>query len=142
MYLLDTVAVSELRKGRERADAGLVAWNDGVDVEHTSVSVVTLRELRTGALLVERWDPRAGAALHGWIRHVVEAYGDRLLGIDAAVAEACAALHVPDPRPAEDAWIAATASVHGLTVVTRNTEDFAGTDVAVHNPWRSAGTGR
>ncbi len=137
MYLLDTVTVSELRKGQDRADPGVVEWNGTVSADHTHLSVVTLRELRTGALLVDRRDPHSGSALLRWVDHVAAAYAGRVLPIDAAIAEVCAAIHVPHPKPAEDAWIAATASVHGLTVVTRNTTDFATMDVPVHNPWRS-----
>ena len=136
MYLLDTVTVSELRKGQDRADPGVVEWNATVTADHTHLSVVTLRELRTGALLVDRRDRRSGSVLLRWVDQVAEAYADRLLPIDAAIAEVCAAMHVPDLRPAEDAWIAATASVHGLTVVTRNTTDYAPMDVSVHNPWQ------
>lgn len=137
MYLLDTVVVSELRKGPNRAASGVVAWNEGVPAEETFLSVVTVRELRTGALLVSRRDPASGAALEEWVDGVVEAYGQRILPVDIAVAEICAGLHVPDPRPAEDAWLAATALVYGLTIVTRNTRDYSGTGAALRNPWRS-----
>lgn len=134
-WLLDTAVVSELRKGPERADPGVVRWNDGVVATSTYLSVVTIRELRTGAELVARRDGRAGEHLHTWVDHVVELTGSRLLPIDLDIAEECAALHVPDPLPSEDAWIAATAVVHGLTVVTRNTRDFTRSGVDVVNPW-------
>ena len=70
-------------------------------------------------------------------KHVIPAFGDRVLPIDTAVAQRCAHLHVPDPRAERDALIAATALVHGMTVVTRNVEDFAPTGVALINPWTS-----
>jgi len=59
----------------------------------------------------------------------------RILPVDTAVAQRCATLHVPDPRAERDALIAATALVHGLKVVTRNTADFAPMGVATMNPW-------
>jgi toxin FitB len=66
---------------------------------------------------------------------VMPAFAGRILPIDAAVASRAARLHVPDPLPINDAFIAATALVHGMTVVTRNLADFASTGVSVLNPW-------
>ena len=86
--------------------------------------------------MVERRDPPQGAVLRSWLdTHVFPAFRDRILPVDTAVAQCCARLHVPAPRPDRDALIAATALVHGLTVVTRNVEDFAPTGVAIVNPW-------
>ncbi len=59
----------------------------------------------------------------------------RVLAFDTAVAQRCARLHVPDRRAERDGLIAATALVHGMTVVTRNLEDFRPTGVALLNPW-------
>ena len=66
---------------------------------------------------------------------MLPAFADRILSVDTAVARRCAALHVPDPRPYQDSLIAATALVHGLTVVTRNRPDFLRMGAAVLNPW-------
>lgn len=63
------------------------------------------------------------------------AFSGRVLPVDVAVAQRCAALHVPDPRSEGDALIAATAMVHNMTVVTRNVADFAATGVPLVNPW-------
>ncbi len=68
-------------------------------------------------------------------QHVLPAFHDRVLPVDTAVAQRCACLHIPDPKPDRDALIAATALVHGLTVVTRNTDDFEATGVDLINPW-------
>lgn len=71
-----------------------------------------------------------------WFKHqVMPAFGGRVLKVDTAIALRSAQLHVPDPHPVRDGLIAATALVHGMTVVTRNTADFALTGVAVLNPW-------
>ena len=71
-----------------------------------------------------------------WIdHHILPEFADRTLSVDTAVALRCAPLHVPDPHPERDAFIAATALAHGMTVVTRNVNDFAPTGVPLLNPW-------
>ena len=100
------------------------------------LSVITILELETGVLLVERRDPPKGAMLRAWLDgHVLPAFAGRVLAIDTAVAQRCASLHVPDPRAERDTLIAATALVHGKTVVTRNVADFEPTGVPILNPW-------
>jgi predicted nucleic acid-binding protein len=74
--------------------------------------------------------------LRRWMAdHVLPTFAGRVLSIDSSVARRCAKLHVPDPKPERDALIAATALVHGMTVVTRNVEDFLPTGVEILNPW-------
>lgn len=137
MYLLDTNVVSELRKVRlEKADPHVARWADSVDAGDLYLSVISLQELETGVLLAERRDTAQGAILRTWLdRHVLPAFGDRILSVDAAVAKCSAQLHVPNPRPVRDGLIAATALVHGMAVVTRNVADFAPTGVKFLNPW-------
>jgi hypothetical protein len=142
MYLLDTNVVSELRKIRlGKADAKVAAWADSVDAADLYLSVITLQELEIGVLLAEHRDPAQGTTFRIWMNdHVQPAFAGRILAIDAAVALRSAQLHVPDPRPVRDGLIAATALVHGMTVVTRNVSDFAPTGVAVLNPWSGVGS--
>jgi predicted nucleic acid-binding protein len=137
VYLLDTNVVSELRKVAEgKADARVAAWQAGLDEMACFLSVITLQELTMGVLRIERRDAAQGATLRAWLeQRVVPAFSGRILPVDQAVAVRCAQLHVPDLRPAHDALIAATALVHGLTVVTRNTSDFASMGVALLDPW-------
>ena len=137
MYLLDTNVVSELRKIRlGRADPHVAAWADSVEATDLYLSVITLQELEIGVLLAERRDPSQGAVFRAWLNaHVLPAFSGRILSIDTAVAQRSARLHVPDPRPVRDGLIAATALVHGMTVVTRNVADFEPTGVLVLNPW-------
>ncbi|MCB1908193.1 MAG: type II toxin-antitoxin system VapC family toxin [Rhodocyclaceae bacterium] len=93
-------------------------------------------ELEHGVLLKERSDPAQGLALRAWLSHqVLPSFHGRVLPIDTSIAQRCAQLHVPDPRSERDALIAATALVHGMTVVTRNVADFEPTGVALHDPW-------
>jgi predicted nucleic acid-binding protein len=138
MFVLDTNVVSELRKAKAgKADRHVVAWAYRVPVESLFVSAVTILELETGVLLVERRDPKQGALLRAWLdQHVLPAFSDRVLPVDLDVARKCAALHVPDPRSDRDALIAATALVHRMTVVTRNEADFEATGVSLLNPWQ------
>ncbi|MQA25547.1 MAG: PIN domain-containing protein [Micromonosporaceae bacterium] len=137
MFLLDTNVVSELRKARTgRADKNVAEWAASVPVASLFVSAVTIQELEIGILLAERRDPSQGAVLRTWLEsQVLPAFAERILPIDTTVARRSAVLHVPDPRPVRDALIAATALVHGMTVVTRNVADFAPTGTSVINPW-------
>ena len=139
LYLLDTNVVSELRKvSAGRADPQVARWQAAVQPGDCFVSVMTMMEIEIGVLRLERRDARQGAALRAWLEDQVRPqFIDRTLAVDTNVAHACAALHVPDPRPERDALIAATALVHGLTVVTRNTADFAATGVPLLDPWRA-----
>ena len=100
------------------------------------VSAISLLELELGVLLKERSDPTQGAMLRRWKDEVVSRkFAGRVLVVDQAVGETSARLHVPDPRPALDALIAATAITHGKTLVTRNIADFHGIPVRLIDPW-------
>lgn len=137
MYLLDTNVVSELRKVKSgKADQGVSEWAHQVDARDLYISVISVQELEIGVLLAERRDSPQGALLRAWLdAHVLPAFADRILAVDLAVAHRSARLNVPDPKPFRDCLIAATALVHGMTVVTRNVSDFAATGVRILNPW-------
>jgi predicted nucleic acid-binding protein len=92
--------------------------------------------LTIGVLRAERKNASRGAVLRAWLdNHVLPTFKGRVLPIDTAVALRGAQLHVPHPRALHDGLIAATALVHGMTVVTRNTADFAHFGVPLFNPW-------
>jgi predicted nucleic acid-binding protein len=137
MFLLDTNVVSELRKaGSGRADANVVAWAGAQASGSLYVSAITVLELELGVLLMERRDLMQGTLLRSWLSaQVLPAFAGRVLPVDTAVALQCARLHVPDRRAERDGLIAATALVHGMTMVTRNVQDFEGTGVALLDPW-------
>ena len=140
MFLLDTNVISELRKaGDGKADANVIAWLSSVDAATFYLSAITLMELELGILRVERRDDDQGIRLRAWMDgHILPEFSERILPIDKAVAQRCARLHVPDPLAERDALIAATALVHGMTVVTRNLADFEPTGVLLLNPWTRA----
>lgn len=137
MYVLDANVISELRKlGDGRADPRVRAWAEAQDAAQIFLSALTVMELEIGVLRIARRDPAQGAALRAWFEgQVLPAFAGRILPVDDAVALRSARLHLPDPRADRDALIAATALVHGMVVVTRNSADFEVTGVPLLNPW-------
>ena len=137
MYILDTNVISELRRAG-KTHQNVKKWAERLPSASLYISVISLLELEIEIVLIDRRDKQQGAILRAWMdRHVLPTFSGRILAIDAAVAQRCATLHVPNPRSDRDALIAATALVHGLTVATRNVADFEGTGVAVINPWEA-----
>ena len=137
MYLLDTNVVSELRNIRQgKADPGVMRWAEGVASSDLYLSVITVQELEIGILLAERRDPEKGKILRFWFEDkVLPTFRQRILPVDMQISRCSARLHVPNPRPVRDAFIAATGMVYGMTVVTRNVHDFEPMKVAFINPW-------
>ncbi len=136
-FLLDTNVVSEWIK--PRPNPGLIAWLEEVDEDRTFLSVVTLTELRYG---IERLAPgKRRNRLENWLQHELTLrFEQRILSIDSAVAHACGKLVARREklgRPIEvmDAYLAATAEVHQLALVTRNDSDFESVVHSVLNPW-------
>jgi toxin FitB len=140
MFILDTNVVSELRKvSLGTAHPKLSEWANSVNSSHLYLSSITILELELGVLRLERKDPRQGLVLRRWLDlKVLPEFEGRVLSFDSVVAQRCATLHVPNPRSERDAVIAATALVHGMTIVTRNISDFQPTGVGLVNPWASS----
>jgi toxin FitB len=135
-YLLDTNLVSELRKRPGRIDANVAAWGATQQADQHFLSAVTVFEVELGILRVERQDVLQGKMLRRWFdAGVLGAFANRTLAVDREVARRAAALHIPDPRPERDTYIAATAPVHGLTVAIRNVGAFEPMGVTAINPW-------
>lgn len=140
-FLLDTNVISEWVK--PRPDQGVMGWIDSIDEEQLFLSVISLAELRHG---VERLDSgRRKTALNLWLADALPArFGRRLLAVDVATADhwgriVARAQTAGRPIGAMDAFLAAAAERHAMTLVTRNTADFAATGIALLNPWSDAG---
>jgi len=137
MFLLDTNVISELRRP-EKANSNVVAWASSIPAARFFLSAISILEIELGALQVARRDAAQGTVLRTWIdNQVLPRFDGRVLAVDTAVAQRCARLHVPDRRSERDALIAATAMVHGLTVVTRNVADFEPIGVVLLDPSKS-----
>ena len=134
-FLLDTNIISEIRKG-ERAHPNVANWVLRTPVKEMGTSVLILAEIRRGIERKRRQDAAQAEALDRWFTQMRTRIGDRVLPIDEPIAEAWALLSVPDPLPLIDGLLAATAKVHGLTLVTRNTADVERTGVAIVDPFK------
>ena len=131
-YLLDTHVVSDLRK--QRPHGAVLAWLQSQDEADLHLSAVTLGEIQAGVELTREQDPGKADEIEAWLALVAQAY--QVLPMDAAAFRAWARLmHRKSDTLYEDAMIAATAQVHGLTVATRNVADFKALGVAVLNPF-------
>jgi predicted nucleic acid-binding protein len=136
-WLIDTNIISEVRKG-SRCHAGVAAWWATVRNEDLFLSALTLGEIRRGIEAVRPRDPTKAVALERWLREVAEAFRPRLLAVDVEVADAWGRLSAIRSVPAIDALLAATAHVHGLVLVTRNTADVSRLGVRTLNPFEDA----
>lgn len=137
MYLLDTNAISEMRKIKQgKADSAFIAWLAQTDTSHFYISAVSIMELERGVLSMERKDPKQGEKLRDWLNKLLaHLFAGRVLEINHQTALICAALHVPNKAPENDSWIAATAIQNNLTLVTRNTKDFEQSGAKLLNPF-------
>jgi predicted nucleic acid-binding protein len=136
-FLLDTNIISEIRK-RDRAHPNVVRWVARTPASEIGTSVLVLAEIRHGIALKWRSDPEQAKSLDRWFSQMRSRLGDRVLPIDEPVAEAWAQMGIPDPLPLIDGLLAATAKVHGLTLVTRNVADIAGAGVPLLDPFSVA----
>jgi predicted nucleic acid-binding protein len=133
-FLLDTNIISEIRK-RERAYPNVARWVARTPPDEIGTSVIVLAEIRRGIELKRRHDPNQAKSLDQWFTEMRTRLGDRVLPVDEPVAEAWALLGIPDPLPLIDGLLAATAKVHGLTLVTRNVVDVVRTGVSLLDPF-------
>lgn len=133
-WLVDTNIISEVRKG-PRCHLAVAAWWSSVEDRDIFLSTLTIGEIRKGVEAVRGRDPEKARALEVWLQAIVGAFGPRILGVDAAVAESWGRISAMRSVPVVDALLAATANVHGLVLVTRNAADVSGLGVPIRNPF-------
>jgi predicted nucleic acid-binding protein len=134
MYLLDTNIVSELRKPKPHG--AVLAWFEGLDDTQLHLSAVTIGEIQSGIEITREQDEAKASEIEAWLEMVAGSYN--VLSMDAATFRAWAQwMHRRSDTVYEDAMIAATAKVHGLTVVTRNVADFKPFGVPLLNPFET-----
>ena len=137
MHLLDTNVVSELRK-RERCNENVAAWYASIPDRDLFLSVLTLGEIRKGIVLVRDRDPGQAEALENWLTFVKHNYEGRILPIDANISDAWGQLQYVRNVPVVDGLLAATATVHNLTLVTRNIQHMQGLGASLLDPFAPA----
>lgn len=136
-FLIDTNIISEVRKG-PRCDRHVAAWYESVRDGDLHLSVLVLGEIRKGVELARPKDPAKARVLATWLANVEAAFGERILPIDGRVADEWGRMSAERPIPTIDGLLAATAKVHGMTLVTRNAPDVAGLGTKVLNPFQAA----
>jgi predicted nucleic acid-binding protein len=134
-FLLDTNVVSELR--RRQPSAHVLAWYESTVATELHLSVLVLGEVRRGIERLRVRDPAQARVLERWLAELRSSFADRILAVDAAIAEEWGRIGAPSPVPPEDGLMAASAKVHGLIFVTRNVAHVARTGVRVLNPWET-----
>jgi toxin FitB len=134
-FLLDTNVVSETR--RKAPDQKVAAWVSQADPSDLFISAMTLGEIAKGVALRAKQSPAQAAGLEQWLAETRTQYADRIVAIDAAIAEAWGRLDAKRNLPVVDGLLAATALVRGMTLVTRNVRDVASAGIALLNPWNA-----
>ncbi len=133
-YLLDTNVISELRKLRPHG--GVVEWLNHNREEQLFISAVSIGEVQAGIELTRRQDATKAREIEGWLDHIEDSY--QVLPMDIACFREWGRLRIQKPASIlEDAMIAATARIHGLTVATRNAREFKEFDIQIFNPFRA-----
>jgi predicted nucleic acid-binding protein len=133
-YLIDTNIVSEVRKG-SRCHPAVARWYETIDTEEIFLSSLVVGEVRKGIETVRRTDPTQAESLESWLAALIESAGDRMLPVERGIADEWGRLAAVRSLPIIDAILAATARIHQLTLVTRNTRDFEGTGTQLLNPF-------
>jgi len=132
-YLLDTNVLSEVRKSQ--GNPGVKAWFDSVRSDELYLSVLVLGEVRQGIERLQRRDEVQAAVYERWLEGLQAHYSDRILNVDAAIADVWGHINAVDSLPVINGLLAATALVHELTLVTRNTRDFRRSGVTLLDPF-------
>lgn len=138
-YLIDTNIISEVRKGR-RCDPNVASWYEKIEDASLYLSVLVIGEIRKGIERVRQRDRAQANAIENWLAAVDTAFGERILPVDRAVANEWGRLNVQRPLPVIDGLLAATAKIHHMTLVTRDTVGIADLEVSILNPFEPRAT--
>ena len=138
MYLIDANVISEVAKGR-RCDPRVADWYRRVRDDELFLSALVVGELRQGIERLRPRNPRRAGALERWLEELLSSFGDRVLPIDAKVAQNWGRMNARQTFPVIDSLLAATAEAHGLVLVTRNLRDIQRSGVRCLNPFETAG---
>ncbi len=133
-YLIDTNIISEVRKGR-RCDANVASWCGKIEDASLYLSVLVIGEIRKGIERIRPKDKTQANAIEDWLLAVDKAFGERILPVDRAVANEWGRLNASRALPVIDGLLAATAKVHRMILVTRNTANIADLGVRILNPF-------
>lgn len=133
-YLIDTNIISEVRKG-ERCNPYVARWYSSIGDDELYLSVLVLGEIRRGVELARPRDPKKASVLDDWLKEITHAFQNRLLSVNQAVADRWGRMNAKRTLSVVDGLLAATAAVHGLTLVTRNISHVADTGANVINPF-------
>ena len=133
-YLIDTNIISEVRKG-ERCNPNVARWYSSIGDDELYLSVLVLGEIRRGVELARPRDPDKASMLDAWLKEVTDAFQGRLLSVNQTVADRWGRMNAKRTLSVVDGLLAATATVHGLTLATRNIGDVADTGANVVNPF-------
>ncbi len=134
--LIDTNVISEIRKGK-RCNRNVARWYERIADESLYLSVLVLGEIRKGVEKIRARDPAQALAIENWLLAVDKAFSGRVLAVDRLVADEWGRLDAGRPLPVIDGLLAATARIHRMTLVTRNTADIAGLDISLLNPFKA-----
>lgn len=133
-FLIDTNILSEVRKGA-RCNPGVAAWYGSIAESDLYLSVLVLGEIRKGVELARARDPVKANTLETWLTAILAGFGERILLVDGSVSDLWGRMGALRPLSTVDGLLAATAIVHGLTLVTRNEADVSGLGADVLNPF-------
>ncbi len=135
-YLIDTNVISEIGKG-ERCNANVAAWYASIEGTEIHLSVLVLGEIRKGVERARGSNPERAAKLEAWLSMVRDAFAGRILVVNEAISDEWGRMSAKRPLPGADGLLAATAKVHGLTLVTRNTKDVADLGADILDPFEA-----
>ncbi len=134
MYLLDTNVISEIRK-QDRCNTQVANWHKNVGTSELFLSVLVMGEIRKGVERLCKKDPLQAQHLERWLERLQVEFGGQILGVDARIADEWGRMSATRPVPVIDCYLAASAKVHKMTLVTRNVSDVAGLGADVFNPF-------